>query len=388
MDSPQKKFPRGAKPTPRHKLLAATPHRPTVAAPAQFAVVPKQLSMWGNQQYGDCVTAEEAFAKACAALMAGYPEVFVPEQTAVGWANARGFLDGAVITDVMDAMQKTGFQVGPQLYNDGPYHAVDYSNEAVLQSAISQGPVKLGLDADALPQTAGSQQGWYAVGGTPEQFRNEDHCTGLCGYGPAAWLFEQLGVPLPAALQGKSGYLFFTWSTIGFVDHAWIMSTVAEAWLRTPTTVGVPPLPGPTPTPTPTPPTPTPVPPTYDIVGTVKGLFGASQTFTGTATPRQNKPHSQQEKAMLELRFSPHPVQDLFRKLLARDFAANPLLVNLTGDQIHAVVHVALYTPTVMVSQALGTHPQLKGLTPDQIQLIINLVLQLLPIILPLFLGS
>jgi hypothetical protein len=40
---------------------------------------------------------------------------------------------------------------------------------------------------------------------------------------------------------------YYTWSTIGVVDHAWIMSTCVEAWTRQPTTVGVPPLPGPTP---------------------------------------------------------------------------------------------------------------------------------------------
>ena len=44
-------------------------------APAQFAYVPKQLSMWGNDQYGDCVSAEEAFAKACYS-----PEIFIDDQ--------------------------------------------------------------------------------------------------------------------------------------------------------------------------------------------------------------------------------------------------------------------------------------------------------------------
>ena len=106
-----------------------------------------------------------------------------------------------------------------------------------------------------------------AVGGTPQQYTSEDHCVGLWGYGPSAWLFRQLGVALPSPLTGtETGYLLYTWATIGFVDHAWIMSTVGEAWLRSPTTVGELPAPTPTPTPTPVPPvptpTPTPVPPT------------------------------------------------------------------------------------------------------------------------------
>ena len=46
--------------------------------------------MWGNAIDGDCVTAEEAFAKACA-----QPEIFIPDAEAVAWATAGGFLNGA-----------------------------------------------------------------------------------------------------------------------------------------------------------------------------------------------------------------------------------------------------------------------------------------------------
>lgn len=241
-------FLRGAIPTPRHKLAAAMPHRLLFSPPAQFAIVPKQLSMWGNDVDGDCVTAEEAFAKACYS-----PEIFIPEAAAVAWATANGYLNGAELTDVMKTMATAGFVVGQQTYDDGPYTSVDYSTESILQSAIAQGPVKIGIDADALPSTAGNKQGWSAFGGTPEQFTNEDHCVSLCGYGPVAWLAQQLGVAVPTGAPA-SGYLLFTWSSIGIVDHAWIMSTCGEAWLRNPTTVGVPPL---TPLPPPNPPAPT-----------------------------------------------------------------------------------------------------------------------------------
>jgi hypothetical protein len=187
----------------------------------------------------NCVTAEEAFAKAC-----NNPEIFIPDAEVGTWAKAGGFYNGADLSEVMDAMAKKGFVVGNQTYDDGPYAKVDYSNETDLQSALSEGPVKIAIDADALPKGAGNQQGWFALGGS--KMSNYDHCVGLAGYGPAEWLFGQLGVPCPTSLTAsQAGYLLFTWSTIGFIDHPWLMSTCSEAWVRTPTTVGVPPLPAP-----------------------------------------------------------------------------------------------------------------------------------------------
>lgn len=252
------KFKRGAIQSPPHKLLAAHPFRRIGEPPAAYAYIPPKLDVWGNSTYGDCVTAEEAFAKACHSA-----EIFIPADTVVSWARAHGVLDGAMLPDVMDMMRNDGFKIGGQQYNDGPYAGVDYSNESVLRSALSTGPVKIGIDANALSQGAGNQSGWFSLGGRPGQYGNTDHCVALCGYGTADWLYKQLGVPLPAGVDaGASGYLLFTWSTIGFVDHAWIMSTCTEAWIRTPTTVGVPPLPDPTPPTPPTPPGPAPTPPT------------------------------------------------------------------------------------------------------------------------------
>lgn len=239
---------RGARPSAPHKLAAAFPFIPELAPPPQFAIVPKQLSMWGNDRYGDCVSAEEAFAKACYS-----PEIFIADQVVIQWAGRNGFLNGADLSDVLDAMRENGFSVPPSTYDDGDKQAVDYSNEAVLQAAIALGPVKIAIDADALPSGAGNQQGWVATG--QGRYPNTDHCVSLCGYGPAGWLFQQLGIPLPSKLQPtQTGYLLFTWSTIGFVDHAWLMGTCTEAWVRNPTTVIL--GPGPTPPNPPTPPSP------------------------------------------------------------------------------------------------------------------------------------
>lgn len=233
-------FLRGARPSPPHKLLAAHPFLALAAAPPEFGIVPAQLNMWGNNQYGDCVSAEEAFAKAC-----NNPEIFIPEQTVIDWARQGGFLNGADLSEVCDAMAKSGFRVGNQLYCDGPKQGVDYSNELVLQAAIAEGPVKIAIDASALSKGAGNQQGWYSFG--KGNFRNTDHCTGLSGYGTAGYCFKMLGVPLPSGVDANkpSCYLHFTWSTIGVVDHDWLMGTCTEAWVRQPTTVGVPPLPQP-----------------------------------------------------------------------------------------------------------------------------------------------
>lgn len=250
-----RQFPRGARPSPRYKLLRACAFVPPARVPTQLAYVPQRLDFWDNSKYGDCVTAEEGFAKACY-----LPEIFIDPALLVSWAEAHGFLNGADLVSVLDSMQSDGFQVGTQRYNDGPYFGVDYSDESILQAAIAQGPVKIAIDADALPAGAGNENGWYAIGGG--KFPNTDHCVSVCGYGSAEYLYSQLGLPLPVALPGnKTGYLVFTWSTIGFVDHDWIMGTCEEAWVRNPTTVGVPPLPGPGPTPPPPPPVPpSPVP--------------------------------------------------------------------------------------------------------------------------------
>lgn len=256
-------FPRGLLPTPAHVLLSAEPYsqgRELRAPPPQIAYVPPRLSYWGNDRYGVCVTAESAFTKACYE-----PEIFIPDDVVISWARNHGVLNGASLDEVLDAMNGDGFRLGSQRYDEGPKLTVDYSNESALQSAIAQGPVKIAIAADALPNGAGNYQGWYSVGGT--RYRSTDHCVSLAGYGTAAYLYQRLGVALPSGLPGtKLGYLLFTWSTIGFVDFAWLMGTCQEAWVRDPSTVGVPPLPSPTPTPVPDPtpipdPTPTPVPP-------------------------------------------------------------------------------------------------------------------------------
>lgn len=224
---------RGAIPSPRHRLAAAAPHIITGPTPAQVLYKPSQLSIWYNDQYGDCVTAEEAFAKACHS-----PEIFITDQEVYDWANAHNFLNGTTLVDVLDVMVKNGFTQSSHTYDDGPHVAVDWTSAATLQNAIAHGPVKIGVAADQLQNVVPNppKSGWFALGFSEDS--NMDHCVSLCGYGPLSWLAEQLGVSVPNGVDGSgAGYGLFTWGTIGIIDEASMLAITGEAWLRNPTTV-------------------------------------------------------------------------------------------------------------------------------------------------------
>jgi len=224
---------RGAIPSPRHALAAAAPYIPSVGAPPNFIVKPQTISMWGNDVHGDCVTAEEAFAKAC-----NSPEYFISDADVIAWATRHGFLDGAVLTDVMTAMRTDGFPGSLVNYDDGPYFSVNWTQAGTLQSAIFTGPVKIGVAADQINEaynTTGGQSGWFATGFHSDS--NEDHCVSLCGYGSMSWLAQQLGAQVPAGVDGaQPGYALFTWNSIGIIDVPSMIAVTFEAWLRQPTT--------------------------------------------------------------------------------------------------------------------------------------------------------
>jgi hypothetical protein len=234
---PDQTLHRGAFASPRSALAAARPHVATAGAPPNFLTRPQKLSMWGNDVHGDCVTAEEAFAKAC-----NNPEIFISEAEVITWATNHGVLEGAYLTQVMTWMQTDGFNQDSYLYDDGPFLSVDWTNAATLQSAIAQGPVKLGIAADQIDtawHSTGGQTGWFAHGFHSDGA--EDHCVALCGYGTFAWLAGQLGVSVPAGVDGnQAGYALYTWDSIGIIDPASMIAITHEAWLRNPTTVAKP----------------------------------------------------------------------------------------------------------------------------------------------------
>lgn len=254
--------PRGAIMSPPHRIMMARPHQLRANVPSSFGIVPKQLSMWLNDTYGDCVTAEEAFAKAAWSTMVGLPELFVPDAEVQRWASAGGFLNGAVLDEVLDAMAKSGFNVNGVNYTDGGKESVDYTNWATLTSALSTGPVKIGVDADDIESavnTTNGASGWFGSGWNDGS--NQDHCVSLCGYGTVTECYGFLNLPVPSAATSSANaqaVLLYTWKSIGVVLYPSLAAVMSEAWVRTPTT---PQQVAPTPSPTPVPvPGPTPMP--------------------------------------------------------------------------------------------------------------------------------
>jgi len=253
--------PRGALPSPRDRAFAVESHV-AGAVPAFFGTVPEKLSVWGNDRYGDCVSAEEAAAKAMYSVQAGHAETIIPDDVLIRWASDHDYLNGAVITDVMDSMLSEGITFGGTTYRDGPYKSVDWTNDAVLSSAIYSGPVKIGVAANQLENAAGQGNGWFASDFGRDH--NTDHCVNLCGFGSAADLAKLLSVAVPRSVDPVTRcYLLFTWGTIGIIERTSVIAICGEAWLRTPTTPGLVPVPTPTPDPLPpiVPPLPEPIPP-------------------------------------------------------------------------------------------------------------------------------
>jgi hypothetical protein len=240
-----KAFPRGAKPSPQHKYMALPVQLVAEPPPPQFAVIPPKLSVWLNDRIGDCVSAEEAFGKAVWSVYCGLDELFIPDDVLGRWVYAHRYQNGATLTEVMDDMIREGIAVGGKVYKDGPYNRVDYTDLRSLQAAIASGPVKIAIDADALPRGAGNQPGWFKFGGG--RYPNTDHCVGLAGYGTAAFCFGKLGVPVPPGVNPAKDdcFLLFTWGTIGVVDLDWLKGTCTEAYVRVPTTPGQEPPPPP-----------------------------------------------------------------------------------------------------------------------------------------------
>jgi hypothetical protein len=243
-----KRLPRGAIPSPRFELAAAMPHvpDPTIALPPSFLMWPVEMSSWNNYVYGDCVTAEEAFAKATAA-----PQTFIPLATAVAWAQQHGVLNGASLVGVLQLMQTSGFPLNGKTYDDGAHNSVNWTNAAILQSAIfSHGPVKIGVGAENF-QSAGPGQhgivtpgtsGWTMHGYPATSAQQEDHCTSLCGYGTLAQLealFKQHNVTVKPVAGMPAGlcYAMFTWNSIGIIDAQSMLNMTHEAWIRTPVTI-------------------------------------------------------------------------------------------------------------------------------------------------------
>jgi hypothetical protein len=219
---------------------------PKISVPSSFLMWPVKLSSWNNYSYGDCVSAEEAFAKAAAA-----PKTFIPEATVVSWATAHGYLNGAYLTDVMTTMRTDGFPLNKKKYDDGRYNSVNWTNGAILRSAIySHGPVKIGVAADYFQSPAPGQHGtvspgtsgWAIYNYPPTSSQQEDHCVSLCGFGTLAQLVSlfkkyKVTVHAPKGMPRGLCYAMFTWNSIGIIDQQSMLHMTHEAWIRNPVTI-------------------------------------------------------------------------------------------------------------------------------------------------------
>ena len=238
--------PRGARPAPRHRLAAAHPHihDPAVIIPPSFLMW-GELNIWGNDIYGDCVTAEEAAKDSLAS------NIFVSEAEVIAWAKKHRVLNGADLPEVMDIMERKGFVVSGAVYDDGPFNSVDWTNYATVCSAIytnvpAGNPVKIGIDATYLEQMIDNSDGSISNGWVVWEYpvaQNYDHCTSLVGFGTAADLVtlfaaRKVTVKLPASMPSATPcFAMFTWGTIGIVDANSINAMCGEAWLRNPPTI-------------------------------------------------------------------------------------------------------------------------------------------------------
>ena len=176
---------------------AATAHKidAPVAAPAAFLMWPVRMLMWGQEMvlcdqdiYGDCVSTEEAMAKALTA-----------SQTFLMWPIKRamwGYDDFFAFAKAITASRQTQeFPEGAARADDGPHLSVDWTDSAMMASTIySHGPVMVGVAADQFENmgVTPGQSGW-CLHGYPAGLQ-ADHCTSICGYGQLAelvLLFEQ-----------------------------------------------------------------------------------------------------------------------------------------------------------------------------------------------------
>jgi hypothetical protein len=224
---------RGAYPSPRHKIIAAEPHvAPNIALPPSFGYLPPKLSYWGNNQYGDCVSAEEAAAKTMASYGSG-TEIFVPDNNVINWASQHGFLNGADLVSVMEAMAQSGMVADDgKTYKDGGYKSVNYQDYNSTCAAIYQSPVKIAVAADQLESSVhGGGGSWVGFGYSNDH--NTDHCVNLCGFGSMLALCQMTKQQVPAGVDATAAsYLLFTWDSIGVIDAQSVVAISSEAWLR------------------------------------------------------------------------------------------------------------------------------------------------------------
>ena len=67
-----------------------------------------------------------------------------PSEEVIQWTTQHNFLNGAVISDVLETMTGSGVKQSNHVHDDGPARSVNWTDSALLSNAISLGP--LGYD--------------------------------------------------------------------------------------------------------------------------------------------------------------------------------------------------------------------------------------------------
>jgi len=219
--------------------------------PKSFLKTPAAMSYWGNQDFGDCVSAEEAFAKAITNVDITWPVVET-------WAAGHKELNGASILAVLEQMQTDGFQIGDTLYNNGEPISVPFDTASFQAAIFHHTPLKLGINADWLEQAVAhhdNDSGWILnlqAGAVNGQKYVIDHCVSVCGYGNYA---DLSGLLMDAKIANVGSiemdiknlnglnildemcYAVFTWNSIGIISEQTLFGISAQAYVRNPTTV-------------------------------------------------------------------------------------------------------------------------------------------------------
>ena len=230
--------------------------------PESLGFVPGNLTYWGNNQYGSCVSSEAPPAAYAYRLMlnaAGYsiPEFTITDAALIAWARAHNGLNGAMLDDIMEKMGRDGIpDTNKILHLTGKFTAIDYTSQDAIRTAFANfGPLKIAVASSQFDGPVQEKNGWILTGARAD--RNTDHCVGILGYGRMDYLAKLLAITLPASIDGsKFGVLIFTWATVGICDWSSLQGVMAEGecYARDPVDLpnGKPyPPPGPGPTPTP-----------------------------------------------------------------------------------------------------------------------------------------
>jgi hypothetical protein len=226
----------------RPERLATALHRTrrvqTLPSPPEHYDATGRVQDWdmcGNDQFGNCVFAEEANYKKTVSLGTGNPEIHVSRDTCIkDYLIYTGGRDcGANIDDALSYFHKTGLMDDDHVHRHVGHHgALDPRDLTELRHGVSlfRG-VKLGVAGDLLERHVGTTNGWFIdrPGGG-----RLDHCVGLYAYGTVAYCLVLCGVnPRVAdAYRHAPAFVLYTWATIGVITWTALRSIIGEAWVR------------------------------------------------------------------------------------------------------------------------------------------------------------